>query len=93
MEEYSDNEVEDKKIEKNIQVILDRYDEDIKKIWDNVIIPYLNNYNNDNSKDKLEYHNRGILQKISINDYSIFYNFMLKNPLYEELIKKYNHDI
>jgi len=60
--------------------ILDQIETHIKSLWECVIIPYLNNYNE-----------REILCKLQNDDYYKFHNYMLKNnKLYVHVLNKIN---
>lgn len=48
--------------------ILDKMEHNIRNLWDDVIVPYLENYNE-----------RQILDQLDINDYDKFYNYMTSN--------------
>lgn len=57
-----------------------KIDKDIKSLWEIVIVPYLLNYNS-----------RQILCNLTENDYSIFYNFMIKNnDIYQYISNRIN---
>ena len=48
--------------------VLDKMDEHIRNLWDEVIVPYLENYNE-----------RQILDQLTVNDYDKFYGYMTSN--------------
>lgn len=51
----------------------------IRYLWNVVIVPYLENYNE-----------RQILDYITINDYSVFRDFMIKeNPICQQIMAEY----
>lgn len=51
----------------------------IRYLWDAVIVPYLENYSE-----------RQILDYITVNDYSIFRDFMIKkNPICQQIFDEY----
>ncbi|QKF94027.1 hypothetical protein QKU48_gp0569 [Fadolivirus algeromassiliense] len=47
---------------------LNKMDRDIRSLWDNVMIPYINNYTT-----------KQILTKLNENDYYKFHEYMVKN--------------
>lgn len=49
----------------NLQAQLNSH---IRELWDNVLVPYIK-----------DYENKEILNKISEDDYHIFYKFMIEN--------------
>lgn len=50
-----------------IEYKINKIEKEIKELWDNVMVPYLNNYN------------RQILINLTENDYIKFYEFIIKN--------------
>lgn len=48
--------------------ILNKMEEHIRDLWDSVIVPYLENYNE-----------RQILDQLTVNDYDKFYVYMTRN--------------
>lgn len=61
-----DNKIDNELIELEENFIL--MEKHINELWQNVIIPYLHNYNE-----------RQIINKIMENDYDKFYNFMINH--------------
>lgn len=51
-----------------LEHIFEGMERDIKSLWNNVMLPYINNYNN-----------KQILTKLSSDDYDKFYNYMVNN--------------
>ena len=58
-----------------LETIREKMEEDIKELWDNVIVSYLNNYRD-----------RQILDKLTIYDYNKFYKWMLYNNNYYQYV-------
>ena len=55
-------------------------DKHIRILWDNVMVPYLENFNE-----------RQILDQLTTNDYNKFYEFMIKNnPICQKIIDDYD---
>lgn len=54
-----------------------KMENDIRELWDNVMVPYMNNYNNN------------ILSELTDRDYYKFYEFMIdNNEVYNEIFYK-----
>ena len=74
MNQNKDLDIEIYKMEKRQELI----DSHIKELWDNIILPYLQ----DNNKKQ-------ILTKLTINDYDKFYKFMINENLsYKDMNNK-----
>jgi len=77
--ENMNNNVNNSEIVENVNNNYNNIDNHIRILWDTVIVPYLENFNE-----------RQILDQLTTNDYDKFYAFMIKNnPICQQIIEDF----